>query len=571
MIGESPDITLAFATWLLKARKGLRYTLFNRKSNLLDIRIQHFGEGGAFHHHYDTQTEDYSYRSHEAPVSRIHSISWVREETCPHHRPADGQFEDRTHSYDLDHSKEVKTCYNCNGQGTVRCGSCSGSGNCSTCGGRGSVSEYRDGEHKSVSCSSCSGGRCSSCGGSGRVTCSTCNGEGQLVHWTSKDYVWKHHVDPETILLENVDRGNVKRLVKKTLNKGGAISMDNFTVEEVNQRTGLVNERITDTVHLAQRERDRLESEIERRPGSILFQEVRRHFIFLGYLNVNMGKKFGQFFVAGNKKYTSVSPPPVAWSALKIGTWATSLGVGLAWFADYMEWVFLEEFLPLISLVPIPVGLAALGLLIWEACRKSKPRWLVFDDQGLSGWYFTYLYGQFLARKDIAYIKDPGLVTLMEQPQREVANKRNSFMCTFVEKKVAKPRQWELLNVSHHAQETFADQVDPLLPGTARLTWIIAEAGRDRIDHKISSTLTKMPESERGHLDIWVIIDGTGQPVLNLSQTEALIGNKVRVCVLPMERMYEASRSGALSDDIAQYFDHLGELPIWPEKHEVKQ
>jgi len=73
------------------------------------------------------------------------------------------------------------TCSSCDGNGTVICGDCHGSGLCWVCGGTGKISYMPPGDQW---CAACQGtGVCSACGGDGYATCDECNGEGYLKYW----------------------------------------------------------------------------------------------------------------------------------------------------------------------------------------------------------------------------------------------------------------------------------------------------------------------------------------------------------------------------------------------------
>jgi len=73
------------------------------------------------------------------------------------------------------------TCSSCDGNGTVICGDCHGSGLCWVCGGTGRISYMPPGDQW---CGACQGtGVCSACGGDGYVICGECHGEGYLAYW----------------------------------------------------------------------------------------------------------------------------------------------------------------------------------------------------------------------------------------------------------------------------------------------------------------------------------------------------------------------------------------------------
>lgn len=74
-----------------------------------------------------------------------------------------------------------EVCPKCNGEGTVVCWECHGSGKCWVCGGDGIIDYMPPG---SQWCAACQGtGICPECGGKGWHTCEECGGDGILNHW----------------------------------------------------------------------------------------------------------------------------------------------------------------------------------------------------------------------------------------------------------------------------------------------------------------------------------------------------------------------------------------------------
>lgn len=74
-----------------------------------------------------------------------------------------------------------ETCPECQGEGTVTCETCQGSGKCWVCGGDGVIDYMPPGSRW---CAACQGtGKCYTCSGKGWHSCEECGGTGLLVHW----------------------------------------------------------------------------------------------------------------------------------------------------------------------------------------------------------------------------------------------------------------------------------------------------------------------------------------------------------------------------------------------------
>lgn len=74
-----------------------------------------------------------------------------------------------------------ETCPRCQGDDTVTCEDCHGSGKCWVCGGDGKIDFMPP---DSQWCAACQGtGICRTCGGKGWHMCGKCGGTGILVHW----------------------------------------------------------------------------------------------------------------------------------------------------------------------------------------------------------------------------------------------------------------------------------------------------------------------------------------------------------------------------------------------------
>ncbi len=546
---KTPDITLSFACWLQKARRSRAYKLWFRTRDLYRVKIWDFGEGGAFYQRYDTQNESFEYRNREDPASHDRRISYFSERELPLEvdRPVN-RFVTYSRVYPLGNTRSLATCGNCHGGGRTTCSRCGGSG------------RVGSGDERS---------RCYSCGGDGRETCSRCSGEGRLITYQSKDYHWRHFVDQEPILSPATNRLSVRGLITKVKERGGGVEVEGFSLAEVRAKIGVVNDRIRNLVNIAHQKRAEAEHKIQSRPGVVLFQELERHYVPMGFINLSLGPKYGQFFLAGTRAFAKVGTPPLAWSAWKILCWTACTAMLTLLILAFGELTQAPKHLLFYAGGACAALSLVTGLVGFLRDRVKEPprNWLVFDDDGYGGWLFTYLYAQHQSQSGFSSVNDPCYVQLLEKPHPDTAKHRNSFMCTLVEKVSRNPRRTPIINLGFLSQQTFHGQITSLLRDTFRLTWVADYGQVHQIDARMAAILALVPEDQLSLLEVSVIFRRAGDDPIypDFPMATRMVSDKqIRCLFLPIDAIYEESRTGGLSEENKKQFEELALITPWP-------
>ena len=486
----TPDVGLFFADWLQRERRSLGRILCYRVSDFDRVKVWDFDEAGAFFHHYDTQYEAVARDSCECPLSHGTSKRFHHESRLPLHRPAQGDFSSYSHEYPLEGTQRVATCSNCSGRRTVTCHGC---------GGRG----YREGTDSQGRPERT---RCATCRGSGSVQCTRCQGEGQLLHYESKVFIWKHLTDREPILNESTERASMRSMIARLVARGGAYRVADFSESEVLASTGVMNSRIGTLIHRARAARLRLEQELEQRTshhGAILFQEAQRHYVPIGFVNAEIASKYGQFFIAGNPSHHSTGSPPVRMSWVKVAGWLGLLTVLLALFFPRTmsghEW-----------LAALGGGLGLAGLLAVgrDWLRIHPDSWLIEDDDGLGGWLMVHLLAQGAGLLGLGTVRDPCYVDLFSPPVRSGRKGRNSFFCTLTRHARGRGRVSEVLLLSRRARQLFPDKVARLEEHCYQYTWVVSDRDPAEQDRIMSALVDTIAPRRRPYLKLSVIAAG---------------------------------------------------------------
>lgn len=556
---NTPDVTLAFVNWLQQVRQGSWLHLFYKIEALQRVRLWDYGEDGGFYHWYKTQHESVCYSRHEYPASSDFYTVYYDANELPLDRPARPHFARDSRSYPLRHSRRIFTCPRCTGSGHVRCDTCGGSGRCSPCGGQGHT---RSGQ-ETKRCYACKGsGRCTGCGGAGQVSCPRCSGEGRLLEYTSEDYLWWFDVDEEPILSRVVDRFQVQGLVKKTRQKGGSVEVSEFSAAEVVRATGVLNERIRELIVLAKSRRDELERSIETRSDRVLFQDCRREYIPLSYLNMFVGNKYGQYFVAGVEQHCEVLRPPMPLSVSKGIGWLGVVGLIGLLLLILVEGASLAAG-GLILLAGLLSGLGGVGLwtIIRELRQPAPGRWLIFDEEGHGAWQFAFVLAQAVSRVRTAHVSDPWFTALLEPPRPDSVKSRNSFMYALCSEQLA-ARHTEVIVVGNRAQEQYPQDVARLMESATRLTWIAGQRPVEELDRIIAEAIASLPIEVRQRVEVDVICDERTGPVAPEQFTliqEQLNQERLRVLKIPVQQMCDETRCGRVADESHRSFQRLVE------------
>lgn len=553
---NTSDVTLTFACWLDDVRNRFWIHLIHDAGALKNIRLWDWGEDGGFYHWYKTQHEASKLSPHEFPASRDHSTYYYDEATLPRHRPSNPNFVKSSHTYPLEHTRQIVTCPKCSGSGEVTCGSCGGSGRCSTCHGDGRTGSGSD----SKSCSSCGGGgRCSTCGGRGRVRCGRCDGEGRLLRYTSRDYRWWHDEDDKPILSKVVDRRRVKRMIKTARKKGGGVVVAEFSEDEVLRASGVLNDRIRELILLANTRRRELEAVIAGRSDLIVFQHNERQYIPFSYINLSAGKKYGQFFAAGTGRHCESRRPRLPLDLWKCAFWLSLLAsVVLTAAASPGAWA-------LAALWVLTAGL--LGFNLYRLSREFKEpapeRWLIFDDDEHGAWPFAFVLAQAVSRARVGRVSDPWFTALLEPPSADSIKERNSFMYTIRHNHTDASRQAEILLVGRRAQDSYAPNVHAAVRSATRLIWVAGGRTAEELDGAVAEVAELLPEEARARVEVVVVRDERARQFTaeQLSRTRETLGPaRLRVLDIPVQEMCNKTLSGGVSESAETGFRELVEL-----------
>jgi xanthosine utilization system XapX-like protein len=551
---NTPDVTLAFVDWLQKARHGSWLHLIYNVGALQNIRLWDFGEDGGFYHWYRTQHESFGHKEHEYPASKDNSTTYYDENDLPLHRPTRPHFTKDKRSYPLRHTRHIFDCPNCSGSGEIECTNCNGKQRCPSCKGN----RYTGSGKDTKPCSSCKGsGKCSKCNGSGKIRCEKCKGEGQLLRYTSKDYKWWEKVDEKQTLSPAVDRSPVRGLIKKARQDRGSIKVSEFSEDEVMRATGIINARIRELIQLANAERQALERSIESQSSLVVFQNNRREYIPLSYINMFADNKYGQFFAAGTKQPYKVHHPPMPLSAWKITGWLSLISViALLVSVPVNVW-------PLMALLGLLGG--AIGVNSWKAFQELKQpipkQWFIFDDNQHGAWQFAHVLAQAISRAHVAYVADPWFTALLEPPKPDSAKSRHSFMYTVRHHHQSNSlQQIEIIVVGNRAQKQYFHDVKHLMQSATRLTWIAGGRTTEELDRIIEETIDCLSEERRKAVEISVICDERTALIApeQFSRVQDKVDQaKFSVLVIPMQQMCDEALSGFVSEKADQNFQHL--------------
>lgn len=421
------------------------------------------------------------------------------------------------------------------------------------------------------------------------MTCPPCRGEGELLTFTSRDYSWWSDTDDETILSPSVNRKDVRVLITRVRKKGGSAVIDRFTRSEVMRTTSVFNERIEQLLRLAESHRLELEQKIRSRSDLIVFQDVRREFIPLLYINLFAGRTYGQCFVAGTLQEQDIHLR-IPLSPTKCGAWM-SLGIVVLLLISGSAPVFWAPFLLLFFLL---VGMSVHSVM--QVHGLSAPeRWIVLDDSNGRAWQFAYIYAQSISRHGVARITDPWFTSLLEPPVSDSVQGRNSFLFTVEDlqefnldstqkssdeirqsteskfigtdvggeqiqgatKSVARVvptesarKRKEVLVVGWRAQQKFADDVQKLVVGATHI--VLMMSGETAVREMLSQLTAKLPPESMQKLRITFVRDSEElRPVDWNSDFSREIDPNLRVefFELPLSRMCEEARTGSVTPD----------------------
>lgn len=532
----TPDIVLSFVLWVRRTRSSFWRRLLFRMKDLKYFSVWDISESGGFFHHYDNQHENCRYTEHEYPASRHYSIEYFPEIQLPLHRPQAYDFTNKSVQYPLLGTAKIITCPKCSGSGRVTCWGCGGSGSV--------MQTDHEGKSKNVTCGSC--------GGSGTQRCGRCSGEGKLLTYTSKDYIWKHTVDNQSILSDVTNRHSVRSLITKTHKKGGSYKISEFSDDQIIQATGVYNERIKALVEHAKNVATKKEQEIKNRFGVLLFQQHDRFYIPLGFINLFIAKQFGQYFVAGNLQHRRFNSPPFRWSLLKFLGWV-AVGIEISLFAAVFHGSLVLT--PQVTqLLAIGLGIVLIvGLLrfIRDFFLKWPNTWLIADNDGLGGWLFIHLIVQSISLNRKGKLLDPCYTDLFHLPEPNTRKSRNSFFCTIETGKDQERQTTELFLASQRALNLFGSDIQQLAQNIQTFIWVIMRQPTvAEIDNTIA-TLLKAQTDEKRKKSRLILIADLANCVLSRNDfpqiSAYLSANSISLYSLPLLEAFEDLQQGKLS------------------------
>lgn len=545
----TPDIVLSFALWLRRTRNSLPRRLLFRMKDLGQISLWDIGESGGFFHRYENQHEKYTYTNPEFPASRDSRTQYYSEGGLPQHRPQAYNFTNSSFQYPLLGTARIFTCPRCHGTGKVTCSSCGGSGSHTRIDSKGN--SYRS--------------TCLSCFGSGKQTCSRCSGEGQLLTYTSKDYIWKRTVDREPILSSILDRSSVRGLIINTHNKGGSYPIEEFSREEILQATGVYNERIESLIQHAREQSAKKEREINERFGIVLFQRRERFYVPLGFINLFVLRKFGQYFIAGNltKRLSRSSPIPL--SFIKLLGWL-SIGVGLsalaATFPGYL--VLNSAVIQLLIIGLIGVSFVVSLRFGIDFFVKWPSAWLIADDDGLGGWLATHLFVQSISLTRKGKLLDPCYTELFYPPEANTRKSRNSFFCTLEIGQEKPPKLIEICLLSQRALTLFREEIQELAQNIDTLIWVIRQTNVAESDRAIAGILQqRYSRKNPPNLQLILLVDRENLELSSedFPETTALVPtSQIRFYSIPLSLTFGDLQQGRISAETQKNLDLLGEI-----------
>lgn len=546
----TPDVVLSFVLLLYKTRRSIFRLLFSRINDLKKISVWDIGESGGFFHQYDNQHEKCFYTARERPASYQNQIQYFPEKQLPLDRPQGYNFINKTIEYPLLKTDQIIICPKCSGSGQVFCLICMGTGTHTV------TKTNSKGESYSTIVT------CWRCGGSGKVTCRRCEGEGELLTYKSKDYVWKYTVDKEPILFSVTNRYSVRSLIVKTHMKGGSYPIKNFAREDILQSTGVYNESIEALAQHARNEAVKKEKEIKERFGIILFQKCERFYVPLGFMNLFVARRFGQYFVAGNIAHRSSNLLHFPWSFFKFLGWL-AIGTAVSVFIAKLNGSFVIDQQTFHSL-KISLGIAiVLGLfqLIKDLFLQWPNSWIILDDDGFGGWLFVHLMVQAISLTRKGRLLDPCYTDLFHLPEPNTQKSRNSFFCSIKIGQDKRCQIIELFLVSQRALTLFGNDIQEITKDTETIVWVTSESTKDKTDNSISTLLKNQLPEKLQKLRLILIARDFILSVSEFPQVQAYLSpEQIFRYSLPLSQVFEELQQGKLSPEMEETLNVLVDI-----------
>jgi hypothetical protein len=350
------------------------------------------------------------------------------------------------------------------------------------------------------------------------ITCPRCQGEGEVLTYSALVYEWRHYIDKEAVLSKPVNRWRVRKLVEETDEEGDAIRVDTLEPEEVIAKLGFADNHLRECATAAKQVSERYAKRSDR--GRLVLHDQSWRYVPLAYLNVQLGRKFGQFFSFGRGNVRNVLPPSQALCPWRSSFWLSLLvvivmvSVQAVWPDQaFSSWWLMGPGL----LLPL-----AIWRYVLDRRRPAKPLWLIMDDGDGGGWQFCSQVTKAWALGAVAKIEDPYYTVLFAEDQQE-RRSRNSFMCRLTEMTSRNPRELELLYLQPQAVARAVKDVVWLASQAQRLIWVSGKAA-GQLDGEIAAFLGQSQQPQT--FEVFVVADGTSYLHENFTMTRQALGNK---------------------------------------------
>lgn len=363
---------------------------------------------------------------------------------------------------------------------------------------------------------------CQSCLGTGYVgpnkgdyfRCPSCE-DGSLYCYQKILYRWQPFVDHEVVLLDNTDRPETRQLIESRFAEGEGTRLETLVVDKLQDQVGSVNQRILDTA-LKAGELDQCLRERVASRGNVVRHEPLATYVPISYINIGLGRRYGQYFVTkGASGVQRIHPPlPICWARLSF--WAS---VGLALLGCAAMVSPLASALPLawVSLLPLLVT-TPLAVRAYRDDKSSIDLWLICDDGDGTAWRHCMEQAKRWSKERRARIEDPYYLTLLEYPTMPRPT-RQSFRFSFWVTE-ASEKCLELVYLSPEGLAAAGPELKALGRVADGLTWF-SNKPAEVLDGEISVTLSRLGLAKRRH-ELRLVRD-TVAPDETFPQLEALL------------------------------------------------
>ncbi len=304
-------------------------------------------------------------------------------------------------------------------------------------------------------------------------------------------YHWWPLFDREIVLLAHSDRKEIRQLIETRFAAGDYVPLSSFAVESLAAQIGLVNQRIADTALRAAVREKQFDQRIQSRDHVVRNQRTLGY-VPLAYLNLRLGKRFGQYFASRHEGRVDRVLPKLPLCPWRVGFWGAAglalLNLAMAagqWFPQLTESGL--ALLPLLGLAP------AAAVAFWRD-RRVTETWLICDDGDGTAWQCCAEQAKQWAREGRAHVEDPYYVSLLEGPAIDVQRLSFRFNFTFRDSE----NKLELIYLSPSGLAAAGPALTALGRDARGLTWFSQKPAAE-LDGEISDALTRLGLANRRH------------------------------------------------------------------------